>query len=112
MAQEQGKPLTEVVSAGVGLAFVTLPAAINLLPAPYILGPLFFFALVVAGLSSHISIMEAVTSAVIDKLKWSRKKAANVVIGTGLWSQWHLQPMAVYFCLTLLTISQITSVLW
>ncbi|MDK9776345.1 MULTISPECIES: sodium-dependent transporter [unclassified Vibrio] len=83
MAQEQGKPLTEVVSAGVGLAFVTLPAAINLLPAPYILGPLFFFALVVAGLSSHISIMEAVTSAVIDKLKWSRKKAANVVIGTG-----------------------------
>jgi NSS family neurotransmitter:Na+ symporter len=83
MAQEQGKPLTEVVSAGVGLAFVTLPAAINLLPAPYILGPLFFFALVVAGLSSHISIMEAVTSAIIDKLKWSRKKAANVVIGTG-----------------------------
>jgi NSS family neurotransmitter:Na+ symporter len=84
MAQEQGKPLTEVVSAGVGLAFVTLPAAINLLPAPYILGPLFFFALVVAGLSSHISIMEAVTSAIIDKLKWRRKKAANVVIGTGL----------------------------
>lgn len=84
MAQEQGKPLTEVVSAGVGLAFVTLPAAINLLPAPYILGPLFFFALVVAGLSSHISIMEAVTSAIMDKLKWSRKKAANIVIGVGL----------------------------
>lgn len=84
MAQEQGKPLTEVVTAGVGLAFVTLPAAINLLPAPYILGPLFFFALVVAGLSSHISIMEAVTSAIIDKLNWSRKKAANVVIGIGV----------------------------
>ncbi len=83
MAQEQGKELTDVVSAGVGLAFVTLPAAINLLPAPYILGPLFFFALVVAGLSSHISIMEAVTSAVIDKMKWSRKKAANIVIGVG-----------------------------
>lgn len=83
MAHEQGKPLTEVVSAGVGLAFVTLPAAINLLPAPYILGPIFFFALVVAGLSSHISIIEAVTSAVIDKLKWSRKKAANVVISVG-----------------------------
>ncbi len=84
MAQEQGKELTEVVSAGVGLAFVTLPAAINWLPAPYILGPLFFFALVVAGLSSHISIMEAVTSAIIDKMNWSRKKAANIVIGTGV----------------------------
>ncbi|GLT15801.1 sodium-dependent transporter [Vibrio algivorus] len=84
MAQEQGKPLTEVVSAGVGLAFVTIPAAINLLPAPYILGPLFFLALVVAGFSSHISIMEAVTSAFIDKLKWSRRKAASIVCGTGL----------------------------
>ncbi|HIF9258513.1 TPA: sodium-dependent transporter [Photobacterium damselae] len=83
MAQEQAKPLTEVVSAGVGLAFVTIPAAINLLPAPYILGPLFFLALVVAGLSSHISIIEAVTSAVIDKLNWSRKKAATIVCGTG-----------------------------
>ncbi|HIF9513433.1 TPA: sodium-dependent transporter [Photobacterium damselae] len=83
MAQEQAKPLTEVVSAGVGLAFVTIPAAINLLPAPYILGPLFFLALVVAGLSSHISIIEAVTSAVIDKLNWSRKKATTVVCGTG-----------------------------
>jgi NSS family neurotransmitter:Na+ symporter len=84
MAQEQGKPLTEVVSAGVGLAFVTLPAAINLLPAPYILGPLFFFALVVAGLSSHISIMEAVTSSIMDKLNWNRKKAASLVIGVGV----------------------------
>lgn len=84
MAQEQGVALTEVVSAGVGLAFVTLPAAINLLPIPYILGPLFFLALVVAGLSSHISIIEAVTSALMDKLSWSRKKAANIVIGTGV----------------------------
>ncbi|XAW88954.1 sodium-dependent transporter [Vibrio sp. CDRSL-10 TSBA] len=81
MAQEQGKPLTEVVSAGVGLAFVTLPAAINLLPLPYVFGPLLFLALIVAGLSSHISILEAVTSAVIDKMSWSRKKAANIVIG-------------------------------
>lgn len=81
MAQEQGKPLTEVVSAGVGLAFVTLPAAINLLPLPYVFGPLLFLALIVAGLSSHISILEAVTSAVIDKMGWSRKKAANIVIG-------------------------------
>ncbi|PWI34989.1 sodium-dependent transporter [Vibrio albus] len=83
MAQEQGKPLTDVVSAGVGLAFVTLPAAINLLPAPYILGPLFFLALVVAGLSSQISIIEAVVSAVIDKMNWTRKKAASLVCGIG-----------------------------
>ncbi|RTR32911.1 sodium-dependent transporter [Shewanella atlantica] len=83
MAMEQAKPLTEVVTSGVGLAFVTIPAAINLLPAPYILGPLFFFALVVAGLSSHISILEAVTSAIMDKLHLPRKKAAALVCGSG-----------------------------
>ncbi|MCJ8304630.1 sodium-dependent transporter [Shewanella sp.] len=83
MAQEQGKELTEVVSSGVGLAFVTIPAAINLLPAPYIFGPLFFLALVVAGLSSHISIIEAVTSAVMDKLHLARKQATLLVCGTG-----------------------------
>ncbi|MPY22791.1 sodium-dependent transporter [Shewanella psychropiezotolerans] len=86
MAQEQGKELTEVVSSGVGLAFVTIPAAINLLPAPYIFGPLFFLALVVAGLSSHISIIEAVTSAVMDKLNLARKKATFLVCGTGFFA--------------------------
>ena len=83
MAHEQAKPLTEVVTSGVGLAFVTIPSAINLLPAPYILGPVFFFALVIAGLSSHISIIEAVTSAFIDKLNLSRKVAASLVCGIG-----------------------------
>ncbi len=83
MAAEQGKAVTDVAGAGVGLAFVTLPAAINLLPIPYILGPLFFLALVVAGLSSHISIIEAVTSALMDKLKLTRKAAASVVCGIG-----------------------------
>lgn len=83
MAAEQSKPITEVVTSGVGLAFVTIPAAINLLPIPYILGPLFFLALVVAGLSSHISIIEAVVSAVIDKVNISRKKAALLVCGLG-----------------------------
>jgi len=84
MSHEQAKPLTEVVNSGVGLAFITIPAAINLLPAPYILGPIFFFALVIAGLSSHLSIIEAATSAFMDKLDWSRRRAASIVCGVGL----------------------------
>lgn len=83
MESAQGKGITDVVSSGVGLAFVTIPEAINLLPIPYILGPLFFFALVIAGLSSHISLVEAVTSSIIDKLGCSRRKAANCVVGIG-----------------------------
>ncbi len=84
MAAEQNKGITEVVSGGVGLAFVTLPQAINLLPAPSVLGPVLFLCLVVAGLSSHISIIEAVVSAFIDKLGLSRKVAASIVCGGGL----------------------------
>ncbi len=83
MAAEQGKPLTEVVSSGVGLAFVTIPTAINLLPMPWLLGPLFFASLLVAGVSSHISIMEAITSSVMDKTGWSRRKTASLLCGGG-----------------------------
>ena len=83
MAAQQGVALTEVVSSGVGLAFVTIPTAINLLPMPWLLGPMFFLALVVAGFSSHISIMEAVVSSAIDKLGWKRRKAAAMICGAG-----------------------------
>ena len=83
MAAAQNVPLTEVVSSGVGLAFVTIPTAINLLPLPWLLGPMFFAALVVAGVSSHISIMEAVTSSAMDKLGWSRRKTATVLCSSG-----------------------------
>jgi neurotransmitter:Na+ symporter, NSS family len=84
MANAQDKELTEVVSSGVGLAFVTLPTAINLLPAPGVMGPLFFLALVFAGISSHISISEAVTTGLMDKLGWSRQKTATIFCSTGL----------------------------
>ena len=83
MAAQQGVPLTEVVSSGVGLAFVTIPTAINLLPMPWLLGPMFFAALVVAGLSSHISIVEAIVSSAMDKLGWNRKKTATVLCSGG-----------------------------
>ncbi len=84
MAYEQSKPIADVIASGIGLAFVTIPSAINSLPAPYIIGPLFFFALVIAGLSSHLSVVEAITSAIIDKFKISRRKAAIIVCGLGL----------------------------
>ncbi|GAB7023722.1 sodium-dependent transporter [Salidesulfovibrio brasiliensis] len=83
MAGQQGVPVSEVAGAGVGLAFVTLPTAINLMPMPVFFGVLFFLALTVAGLSSMISITEAVVSALIDKLGMSRRKAASLVCGVG-----------------------------
>lgn len=84
MAAKQGVGVEEVVSSGVGLAFVTIPEAINLLPASAFFGFLFFLALFFAGLSSMISISEACCSALIDKYGWTRKFTTTAFAIVGL----------------------------
>jgi NSS family neurotransmitter:Na+ symporter len=77
MAAKEGLAIQDVAGAGVGLAFVTIPKAINLLPAPWFFGPLFFLCIVFAGLSSMISISEACCSAIMDKFSVTRKTAVT-----------------------------------
>ena len=48
-----------------------------------ILGVLFFTCLVFAGLTSSVSLVEAVSSAVIDKTGWERKKVVSLICGVG-----------------------------
>jgi NSS family neurotransmitter:Na+ symporter len=79
MATTQGKPISEVVSQSIGLAFVAYPKAVSLMPGGNLFGAIFFLCLVVAGLSSSISILEAFTSAIIDKFGAGRKKVVTVV---------------------------------
>ena len=83
MAQATGQAVSDVAGAGVGLAFITIPAAINTMPAPAFFGTLFFICLTMAGVSSHISIVEAVCSSFIDKFEWSRKKTASLICAFG-----------------------------
>jgi NSS family neurotransmitter:Na+ symporter len=83
MAAQKGVPMGEVISSGVGLAFVTIPAAINMLPASHLFGTLFFLALVFAGLSSLISISESCCAALMDKYGWSRPFATAVLMPAG-----------------------------
>ena len=70
MAQAAGVTIDEVVTSGIGLAFVAFPEIISQAPAGLgpIIGVLFFASLLFAG----ISILEVVISAVKDKLGWSR----------------------------------------
>jgi NSS family neurotransmitter:Na+ symporter len=85
MAQAKGVPFSEAIKSGPGLAFVVYPEAINQLPAGNrIFGALFFLVLIVAGLSSAISLTEAFTCSVCDKFKISRKKATSIICGLGL----------------------------
>jgi len=80
MAQATGVPIGEVVSESIGLAFVAFPKAISLLPAfSKIFGMLFFGSLVIAGLSSSISIIEAFTSGIVDKFHYSRKAVVTAL---------------------------------
>jgi NSS family neurotransmitter:Na+ symporter len=83
MAMKQGVPIADVVRDGIGLAFVAYPKAISLLPMGWIFGILFFFLLTIAGISSSISIIEAFTSAIIDKFGISRKRIITVICCVG-----------------------------
>ncbi|WP_282172959.1 sodium-dependent transporter [Cytobacillus firmus] len=83
MASQAGVPVSEVVKSGVGLAFVVFPMIINEFPTLNgLFGSLFFICLVLAGLSSLISIVETFIAGVQDKFRVSRTKA--VLFGGGL----------------------------
>ncbi len=83
MALQSGVAVDDVVDAGVGLAFVVFPQIINELPAfNGLFGFLFFTSLVLAGITSLMSITETYVAGLVDKFKLSRLKA--VLFGGGL----------------------------
>lgn len=84
MATTTGQDVSKVVDKSIGLAFVSYPTAISLMPAfSKAFGVVFFGSLVIAGISSAISIVEAFSSAIIDKFNFSRKGVVTFVCGTG-----------------------------
>ena len=82
MAVSTGQDVSEVASGGVGLAFFVFPKIISTMGSSGdIVGFLFFGSLVVAGISSLISILEVPISAFQEKFDWSRKKAVSIICG-------------------------------
>lgn len=85
MANAKGVPFEEAIAGGPGLAFIVYPEAINQLPAGNrIFGALFFLVLIVAGISSAISLTEAFACSVRDKFNTTRRKAVSVICLLGL----------------------------
>jgi len=77
-------PVKDVVAEGATLAFVTYPQAISELPAfNRLFGVLFFLCLAIAGISSGISIIEALTCAITDKFAVTRRKVVGILCATG-----------------------------
>ncbi|PCN60002.1 MULTISPECIES: sodium-dependent transporter [unclassified Acinetobacter] len=82
MAYSAGSSVDEVVSGGIGLAFIAFPKIISSLGAGGdLFGFLFFASLTVAGVTSMVSILQVPIAAFQDKLGWSRKRAVTIIAG-------------------------------
>lgn len=81
-AHQQGVAVGDLEGLkGVGLAFMTFPAIASEMPGGQFFGILFFGALVLAGLTSMISIMEVILAGVMDKFGLTRKRAVYGIGG-------------------------------
>lgn len=82
LAVQSGVDVQEVVGGGIGLAFIVFPKIISQLPwLNSLFGVIFFGTLVIAGLTSIVSLVEPVVSAVRDKLGLARTTAVNWICG-------------------------------
>ena len=85
-------------SSGPPLVFITLPSIFEQMPFGGIIGLVFFFALILASLSSSVSILEVPTAYFMRVLGWTRFKTSvlmgsimfvlgiGVSLGFGIWS--------------------------
>ncbi|MEU3021939.1 sodium-dependent transporter [Nocardiopsis alba] len=82
MAHSAGTGVEEVAASGIGLAFVAFPQIISTLPfGGALFGLLFFVSLVIAGITSLISIVQVIISAVQDRTGLARVPTVLIVGG-------------------------------
>jgi NSS family neurotransmitter:Na+ symporter len=74
-----GNPNPDLSQNGVGLMFKALPKVFESMWGGHFIGGVFFVLVLLAALTSSISLMETVVSVVQDKLKWNRKLTCLVV---------------------------------
>ncbi len=65
---------------GPGLMFVTLPKVFDKMPGGSFIGALFFVMVLLAALTSSISLMETIVSFLMDNLKLGRKRSCFAVL--------------------------------
>ncbi len=69
---------------GPGLMFITLPKVFNTMPGGAVIGTIFFMMVLLAALTSAISLMETIVAVVMDKFKMKRWVACLSVLGVCL----------------------------
>lgn len=71
-------------TGGAGLMFETLPKVFEKMPMGRWIGLVFFVLVLLAALTSSISLMEAIASMVMDKFKVTRKMAVLIIFGVSV----------------------------
>ena len=74
----------EALGQGPGLMFVTLPKVFATMPGGTFIGAAFFLMVLLAALTSSISLMETVVSIFTDKLKLERRLCCVIVLALSI----------------------------
>ena len=84
LAHATGSEVSQVVTSGPGLTFVTYPMIISLLPfGASVFGVLFFILLLTLGIDSAFSLVEAAVAGGVDKWGISRERVVGFTCALG-----------------------------
>lgn len=84
MSLQSGTAVADLVTQGTGLVFIVYPTVFNVLGNwAYVLGPLFFFTVYLAGLTSILSTIEPLSFSIQNKFGMTRKRTMTILIVVG-----------------------------
>ena len=84
MSLQSGTAVADLVTQGTGLVFIVYPTVFNVLGQwAYVLGPLFFLTVYLAGLTSILSTIEPLSFSIQNKFGLTRSKTMTLLIIVG-----------------------------
>ena len=84
MSVQSGTAVSELVTQGTGLVFIVYPTVFNVLGQwAYVLGPLFFITVYLAGLTSILSTVEPLSFSIQNKFGFTRNNAMTILCIVG-----------------------------
>lgn len=84
MAVNSGVPIDQLITEGTSLIFIVFPTIFDAMGGiGRILGPLFFLAILFAGITSGVGYFEPLANSLADKFAISRKKATTILCVIG-----------------------------
>ena len=84
MSLQSGVAVPDLVTQGTGLVFIVYPEVFNVLGGiANIIGPLVFFTVYLAGITSVLALLEPVSVSIQNKFGWTRNKTVTVLCIVG-----------------------------